>query len=198
MAPPADGGFVILHFLDNNDTGERFITRHGIEQTRTAAALLFTLPGLPLIFAGEEVGAAFDPYRGGPPIVWRDAYGLEPLYASLVKLRRELPVLRSGAIRLLSTDHDATVLAYDRESAGGGAVPGQNAIVLINFGAEPVELRLRATLPSERDLETVLAGTAWSAEDLLTHARSELPPRASTLALGPHDALLLRPSVRPP
>jgi hypothetical protein len=149
-----------------------------------------------LIFAGEEVGAAFDPYRGGPAIVWRDAYGLEPLYAGLVKLRRELPVLRSGGIRLLSTDHDDTVLAYDRESPAGGDVPG--AIVLINFGGEPVELRLRSGLPSERDLNNVLAGTAWTSEDLLTHVRSEFPQKASTLPLAPHDALLLRPSVRSP
>ncbi len=220
QAAPADTGFVILHFLDNNDTGERFITRHGLEQTRTAAALLFTLPGLPLIFAGEEVGAAFNPYRGGPPIVWRDAHGLEPFYARLVKLRRDLPVLRSGSIRLLSTDHDDTVLAYDRENPDRSAAagPSQNAVVVINFGNEPVELRLgptgpsdgtaAATAASERPTEatvsvtaapdealgTTLAGRDWITEDLLTYVRSEIAPTAPTLPLAAHDALLLLPS----
>lgn len=190
-AVPADAGFVILRFLDNNDTGERFITRHGIEQTRTAAALLFTLPGIPLIFAGEEVGAAFDPYRGGPPIVWRDADGLEPLYASLVKLRQDVPVLRSGSIRLLSTDHDDTVLAYDRESFDASMDAADNAVMIINFGGGPVELRLHPT--SNGGLDTLLAGSEWLVEDLLTHASFDLPADASTLPLAAHTALLLRP-----
>jgi len=124
-AHPANSRFMILHFLDNNDTGERFVIRHGIDQTRSAAALLFTLPGLPLIFAGEEVGAAFEPYRGGPPIVWRDAYGLEPFYAGLVKLRHAVPALHSGSMTLLSSEHEDTVLAYERDgSAEENAAPG--------------------------------------------------------------------------
>jgi cyclomaltodextrinase len=207
-ANSADSRFMVLHFLDNNDTGERFVTQHGIDQTRTAAALLFTLPGLPLIFAGEEVGAAFEPYRGGPPIVWRDAYGLEPLYASLVKLRHDTPVLRSGSTTLLSSDHDDTVLAYERdngaaEKAGVHADSGERAIVVINFGNEPVDIQLRKRCPAAKSspttstnacLAAALARDAWRVEDLLTHTHFDLASGASTLPLSPHDALLLRPT----
>jgi glycosidase len=240
--------FMVMRFLDNNDTGERFVTRHGIEQARTAAALLFTLPGMPLIFAGEEVGAAFEPYRGGPPIVWRDAYGLEPLYASLVRMRHDVPVLHSGSLTLLSTDHDDTVLAYEREGSGekasvgervdssAGAYPGERvrssaeadpgervdssagahpgermrssmrerAVVVINFGGQPVQVQLREPCRPEKSdsappvvacLSSVLVADTWLAEDLLTHAHFELAAGASTLPVSPHDALLLRPAT---
>jgi cyclomaltodextrinase / maltogenic alpha-amylase / neopullulanase len=207
-AHSGDGRFGVLHFLDNNDTGARFVTQHGIDQTRTAAALLFTLPGLPLIFAGEEVGAAFEPYSGGPPIVWRDAYGLEPLYASLVRLRHEVPVLRSSSLTLLSSDHDETVLAYEREDgaearAGAQVSSAERAIVVINFGNEAVDLQLRRPChaempislpPAAACLSSALARDTWRADDLLTHVRFDLPPGASTLHVSSHDALLLRPS----
>ncbi len=198
VAAPAGKGFAILRFLDNNDTGARFLTRHGIAQMRTAAALLFTLPGLPLIFAGEEVGAAFEPYRAGPPIMWHDAYGLEPLYASLVRVRHDLPVLRSSSFTLLSSDHDDAVLAYERDGSD------ERAVVIINFGDAPLTLALRrddfaaGSKPASSSvprLATMLTGRAWHAEDILTHASYELGAGAPALPIPAHDALLLRPAA---
>ena len=85
----------MLRFLNNNDTGQRFVTRYGIARTRLAAAMLLTVPGLPLIYNGDEVGAEFEPYDEGPPITWTDTHGLRGHYARLVALRREHPALRS-------------------------------------------------------------------------------------------------------
>jgi glycosidase len=130
----------VLHFLNNNDTGARFLTRHGIEQTRDAAVLLLTLTGLPLIYAGDEVGAAYDPYVGGPPITWFDAQGLQPFYAQLVKLRNTIPALQSGTLRILSTNHDDSVLAFLRQPAP----PDRTVLVVINFGPASVEVLLPA------------------------------------------------------
>ena len=195
----ADG--TVLRFIDNNDTGARFITRHGIDQTRTAAALLFTLPGLPLVYEGDEVGAAFEPYRGGPPIVWHDAYGLERLYSRLAHVRREYAPLRSGELVLLSSDHDDILLAYARRIDRGADL----AIVAINFGAAAMETHLGPVRSDASCAESVLAGQclstllatmSWLAEDLVTGTQFELDAGASTLRLAAHDALLLRPLRR--
>jgi cyclomaltodextrinase len=140
----------VLHFLNNNDTGKRFLTLHGIDQTRDAAALLLTLTGLPLIYAGDEVGAAYDPYAGGPPISWFDANGLEPFYAQLVKLRRTIPALQSGRLRILKTDHDDSALAFLRQTDP----PDRSALVLINFAATALEVHL----PADPDLPSVSLG----------------------------------------
>ncbi|HKV68679.1 MAG TPA: alpha-amylase family glycosyl hydrolase, partial [Gaiellales bacterium] len=86
----------VFRFLDNNDTGARFVTRHGPGLTRAAAALVMTLPGTPCIYTGEEVGAEYEPY--GPPGVvdWdADPHGLREWYRALCRLRAGRPALRS-------------------------------------------------------------------------------------------------------
>lgn len=54
------------------------------------------------------------------------------LYRRLLELRRALPALHAGTLRLL--DAPASVLAYERAQAG------TRVIVLINFAAEPVRV----------------------------------------------------------
>jgi cyclomaltodextrinase / maltogenic alpha-amylase / neopullulanase len=129
---------LVFRFINNNDTGQRFITRFGPARTRLAAAMLLTLPGLPGLFAGDEVGAAFEPYRASKPIAWDDPYGLKPWYARLIALRRAHPALRSRQLVLLDTAAADQVLAYVR--------PGQNGeppiLVLLNYGDAAVQLAL--------------------------------------------------------
>jgi glycosidase len=174
---------LVLRFLNNNDTGSRFLTRHGVGQTRVAAILLFTLPGLPLIYNGDEVGAAFEPYEEGPPIIWRDVYGLTELYARLARMRRETLPLRSHDLQLVGTDHDDSVLAYVR--------PGKNAadgvLVILNFSATPVEARL---LPGET-VEPI--ARARVVRDLLSGERMEIGPSTSAFRLSPYGALVIQP-----
>jgi glycosidase len=122
-------GTPVFRFLNNNDTGARFITRHGPGYTRVAAALLLTLPGVPCLYTGDEVGAAYEPYGEPQPIAWADTWHLRDHYAHLIRLRHAEPALRSSSIDMLATGDDM-LLAYRR--------PGKEPItVVLNFGETP-------------------------------------------------------------
>lgn len=146
----------VFRFLDNNDTGARFVTRYGVARTRAAAAMLLTLPGLPLIYTGQEVGAAFEPYDEGPPIAWTDAHGFRAHYARLIALRHAEPALRSRRLELVATSHD-DVLAYVRP----GETPEQGVLVMINFGPSPANAALSS------DAAVPIFAGAGAVEDIL-------------------------------
>ncbi|WP_207480231.1 alpha-amylase family glycosyl hydrolase [Arenibaculum pallidiluteum] len=130
----------VMRFINNNDTGPRFVTRHGPGRTRVAAALLMTLPGLPLVYTGDEVGAEYEPYKGPRPLNWVDRHGLRAHYRRLIALRASDPALRGPGLRLAEASPDDRVLAYWRL----GPAPGQERLVLLNFGDRPVRARLAA------------------------------------------------------
>jgi glycosidase len=130
-------GALVLRYLNNNDTGTRFIERFGLPLTKIAATLLFTLPGLPLIYNGDEAGAAFDPYDEGPPIRWDDSGELASHYRKLATLRRQSPALRSSKLQLLRTDRDDVVLAYLR----AGDTPATDELVVLNFSGKRIRVR---------------------------------------------------------
>jgi cyclomaltodextrinase len=132
------GGFdddaLVLHFLDNNDTGARFITQYGPELVIPATALLLTIPGIPALFTGEEVGAEYEPYDEGPPVAWDDPHGFLPIFQKLTALRSERAALRSKEWTFVDPGSDS-VLAYLR-TQGGSA---NDVLVLLNFSDAPVE-----------------------------------------------------------
>jgi cyclomaltodextrinase / maltogenic alpha-amylase / neopullulanase len=128
---------LVLRFINNNDTGRRFIDRFGPQLTKVAATLLFTLPGLPLIYNGDEAGAAFEPYDEGPPIRWDDSGELASHYRKLATIRRQSAALRSTKLQMLRTDHDEAVLAYLRP----GASLDDDRLVLLNFSRQALQAR---------------------------------------------------------
>ncbi|HEY0682469.1 MAG TPA: alpha-amylase family glycosyl hydrolase [Steroidobacter sp.] len=176
---------IVLRFLNNNDTGPRFITRHGVDRTRVAATLLLTLPGLPLVYNGDEVGAEFLPYDE-EPISWDDRHGLTSFYKRLIALRKEVAALSSPNIELLSTSHDDAVLAYVRTARPNGASDSvaRNVLVLLNFSDRTIDLRL----PSVPVVSSILGN--GTPHDLLTG--EQIPTGANhSLRLSPFAARIL-------
>lgn len=168
---------LVFRFLDNNDTGARFVERYGAQRARLAAVLLLTLPGLPMIYTGQEVGAAFEPYDEGPVLAWDDPHGLRAWHRRLIRLRTAHPSLRGKDLELLELAPADSLLAYRR--------PGRpDVLVLLNWGAAPIEVALPAPFAAG-------AGEDGAPFDLLTGARLDdaarvtLPPLGARLIAAP-------------
>ena len=135
---------LIFRFLNNNDTGTRFITTHGEPLTRVATALLLTLPGIPCIYTGDEAGQWFRPYFDVTPISFRERYrGLRDYHKKLIALRKDIPSLRSRLWRMLEAEPERQVLGYVRFLEGNE----KPVLVLLNFSEEPADVTF--TLPEE-------------------------------------------------
>jgi glycosidase len=130
---------LIFRFLNNNDTGERFITRHGEGVTRVATALLLTLPGIPCIYTGDEYGLEFEPYQQLDPLTFEEKFpGLWDHHKKLIDLRKSLPSLHSRHFSIITPDAvPKTVFSYIRY----GEPTESPVIVLLNFSG-PMKLNL--------------------------------------------------------
>jgi alpha-glucosidase len=100
--------------LGSHDTA-RIRTVVGSESRQeVAAGLLFTLPGTPMVFAGDEIGlTGATNEQARAPMRW-DAPVLG-FYRDLIALRRSAPALRRGGLRWVHADGDTVV--FLRESA---------------------------------------------------------------------------------
>jgi len=136
---------LIFRFLNNNDTGKRFITRQGEGVTRVATALLFTLPGIPSIYMGDEYGLEFEPYQQLEPLTFEEQYpGLRDYHKKLISLRKSLPSLHSRLWSLITPDAvPQAVYSYIRY----GEPTDPPVIVLLNFSDEPTVFEF--DLPAE-------------------------------------------------
>lgn len=109
-----------MNALDTHDT-PRFATHARPGTAAVAFGLAMALPGIPVIWAGDEFGlTGVDGEASRTPMPWgseADAAVAPVLdaYRSLVALRRSHPVLATGGIRWLAVEDDA--VAFVRESA---------------------------------------------------------------------------------
>jgi glycosidase len=172
----------VARFLNNNDTGKRFISRYGVETQRAAAVLLHTLPGIPVVYMGDEIGAEFEPYEDPAPLVWQDPHHLRPLYTRLAQLRGTVPALKAGSFTQLALPKAPGAYAFVRDAGAQGA-----ALVAAHFGrAGKFTLELPASLRKAGTLTDALTG-------------AEVPVAAGqtsvTLELGKASALVLLPKA---
>lgn len=106
--------------LDTHDTA-RFATQARPGTIPVAVGLSMTLPGIPVVFAGDEFGlTGVDGEMSRTPIPWDRVDDPEVaerigLYRSLIGLRRSHPVLGDGGLRWLHIGAEGIV--FVRESA---------------------------------------------------------------------------------
>jgi cyclomaltodextrinase len=162
----------VFRFLNNNDTGTRFVEAHGAATTRVATALLLTLPGIPCVYTGDEVGARFLPYGEPGTVDWtRDPDGLRAWHRTLIRLRTGTPSLHAPGFTLLDpAPAGRGVVAFLRHAADGSAP----VLVLLNFAGEALDVQVQ---PPEGF--AALAGSRL--RDLL--GGSTIPPGGSPLSV---------------
>ncbi|GGB43754.1 alpha-glycosidase [Flexivirga endophytica] len=89
-----------------------------------AAALLLTMPGIPMITYGDEIGMEGTSGEDGRrPMPWDENYWdarIFATYQALVDARRELDPLRTGGLRWVSVTGDS--LTFVRESRSGAVL----------------------------------------------------------------------------
>ncbi|MFH0882056.1 MAG: alpha-amylase family glycosyl hydrolase, partial [bacterium] len=123
-------GKEMMCFVENHDE-QRSAKTFGWPEVKPYASLVFTLPGIPLIYTGQEIGETRKPSLFDPePIAWDSAKaGVKPFYSELVRLRNENPALRNGDLRRVRVN-TPDVLMFAREN------DRQHLLVAINFSGE--------------------------------------------------------------
>ena len=160
-----------MRYVENHDE-DRYLAEHGRAALRAAAAVTFTLPGTPMIYAGQERGN--ETYRGA--IRWHDGDNdLTAFHRRLAALRDAEPLLRDGAVDFEGRAADVTVIngddervtAYERvpesdadagehdndsgarDIDGEHDTDGEGLLVVVNFASEPATV----TVPDRFETE---------------------------------------------
>ena len=113
-----------LNAINTHDTGRAASAMIPGGQP-VGVVLQFALPGIPLVFMGDEFGLeGWNGEDSRTPMPWDDPSRVladfRPLYAELARIRRTHPALTGGGIRWLHAEGD--VLAFVREHPSGSVL----------------------------------------------------------------------------
>ena len=134
-------GALRMRFTTNHDKNSYdapAVLRYGVDAAKAMAVLLHTLPGVPMIYNGQEVGSnKYLSLFEKENIDWSsDAHGFRDLYTELNTLRKEHAAVREGTMIAWDTKHYAPLSIFTRE------VNGDTVFVVINFSKYPIEVTL--------------------------------------------------------
>ena len=190
---PHDAFYSAMNFLGTHDT-PRILTMLGADQVpqskderaafrlspeqrkkglalvRLAALILFTFPGSPTVYYGDEAGmeGCEDPFNRGAYPWGHEDKDLKARFSLLGQLRKQRQSLQSGSIQWLRAS--GSLLAFARE------LPQERTVTVVNVDALSHILTLPWTAPFAMDR---LSGQSFPVKDgILT---VELPPYGGLL-----------------
>lgn len=143
-------GLALANLLDNHDMNRFLWMANGsIDRLKLGATLLMTLPGMPVIYYGTEVGLSqrydgvVENAEARLPMLWGDDQNQDVVahFQWLGRMRRRSAALRRGQRRTVLAD--AEVFAYER-SAGD-----ERVLVALNFSERAQHRVLRGIGPIE-------------------------------------------------
>jgi 1,4-alpha-glucan branching enzyme len=113
---------------------------HAQKRSTLAAALVFTAPGIPMLFQGQEFLEG-EWFREDVPLDWdlsREFRGIVRLYRDLIALRLDrgdiTRGLRGQNVQVLRADERRKLLVFRRWDRGG---PGDDVLIVVNFRHDP-------------------------------------------------------------
>ncbi|HAH22672.1 MAG TPA: alpha-amylase [Prolixibacteraceae bacterium] len=132
-----------LEFTSNHDENSHNGTEYERlgEAVKTMAVLTFTVPGMPLIYTGQEAGLNkrllfFEKDQ----VDWSNL-DMQQFYHQLIQLKKEQPALWNGAaggpLTIVSTNLPKQVLAFTREK------DNDQVLAVFNLSAQPVDAVLQ-------------------------------------------------------
>lgn len=137
-------GATRLRFLSNHDKNVYdmpAVQRYGVEGAKAAAVLMTVLPGMPLIYNGDEIGNTrrLDLFEK-VPIDWRkDSAQFRAHYKVLNSLRTQVPSLRSGTATVVTAGVPAPLFVMTRKTES------ETSLTVINFSKKAVKASI--TIP---------------------------------------------------
>ena len=142
---------VHMRMFDDHDE-QRALARYGAPGSLAAAALIFTLDGVPMLYNGMEVS---DPTESGAPAlfedlkVWWQAGQMRPefpaFYNFMISFRRHQPALQQGATVWVHNSEEMHVVTYVRRTKD------EELLVAINLSDSP----FRGTVESSGQWEEI-------------------------------------------
>jgi glycosidase len=141
----------ILRFMENNDV-PRFAASHTLSQTKMAAAILFALPGVPLIYNGQETGVRAHPYSrhaifaDSLSIQQQDPAGLFLYYKRLIALRMKYASLTGASFEEAKVEPQGTAIAFERREGD------EHIVVIFNPDSAATSVTLKVNAKSCSDL----------------------------------------------
>jgi 1,4-alpha-glucan branching enzyme len=173
------------------------------KRSTLGAALVFTAPGIPMIFMGQEF-LEWGAWSDAVPLDWSkvDRFaGIRMLYRDLIRLRRNwfnnTRGLCGHEVNVHHINNTDKVIAYHRWEAGG---PGDDVVVLANFANRSYD-SYRIGLP-RGGIWRVRYNSDWNGYSSIftNHLSFDLAtdgsgadgmPFAGSVGIGPYTALLL-------
>ncbi len=137
----------VFRFMENNDTF-RFLATHDLARTKMVGAMMFSIPGIPLIYNGQEIGVSTHPYNASSifavnrTIQSMDTYGLFSFYRQMALMRKRFPALTGNNFAELPVLPGASVYAYRRWDRG------QNLLAVMNMGSSSVTATITVPVAS--------------------------------------------------
>ncbi|MEY3473190.1 MAG: hypothetical protein RLY22_693 [Actinomycetota bacterium] len=148
---------VRLHNMNPLDTHDipRFKTFTIKGAQKVAAAMQFTFPGIPVIWAGDEFGLdGFNGENSRTPMPWNNERkhdkSMLPIYQQLTRLRKENSALNAGSMRFIYASAEAVV--YVREDSK------QSIVVCVTRGKDENILIPKDAVPNLAKATNVFGG----------------------------------------